>query len=192
MALAEIGDFYTIGNNHLREAISHDNQGAAALALKSYVLATTYLIKACDHEKDGNLKQKLEKKIEETLTRCETLKKYLQTNPESPHPGREWAEPAPVLKPAGNLSGTPSGTSSGSNTPHKNSFFIREKPNVSWDDVIGLEQAKQTICESFEMPRKFPDLYKGKREPWSGMLLYGPPGTGKTLLVKAMATQLKV
>mmetsp|Transcript_28347 Transcript_28347/g.39858 ORF Transcript_28347/g.39858 Transcript_28347/m.39858 type:complete len:95 (-) Transcript_28347:609-893(-) len=39
------------------------------------------------------------------------------------------------------------------------------------------------------MPIKFPDIFKGSRKPWKGILLYGPPGTGKTLLAKACATE---
>ena len=69
--------------------------------------------------------------------------------------------------------------------------IIKEKPNVSWDDVAGLENAKQALQEAVILPGKFPEIFVGLRRPWRGMLLYGPPGTGKTFLAKACATQAK-
>jgi vacuolar protein-sorting-associated protein 4 len=67
--------------------------------------------------------------------------------------------------------------------------IVKEKPNVKWEDVAGLEQAKKTLQEAIILPVKFPDIFVGIRKPWKGILLYGPPGTGKTFLAKACATQ---
>ena len=67
--------------------------------------------------------------------------------------------------------------------------IVTEKPNVPWDDVAGLEVAKDALKEAVILPRKFPQLFVGKREPWKGVLLYGPPGTGKSYLAKAVATE---
>jgi len=67
--------------------------------------------------------------------------------------------------------------------------IVIEKPNVKWDDVAGLETAKQLLKEAVILPIKFPQLFQGKRKPWTGILLYGPPGTGKSYLAKAVATE---
>ena len=65
-----------------------------------------------------------------------------------------------------------------------------ETPNVSWDDVGGLETVKQELKEAVEWPllhkKQFATM--GVRPP-KGVLLYGPPGTGKTLLAKAVAKE---
>jgi transitional endoplasmic reticulum ATPase len=63
-------------------------------------------------------------------------------------------------------------------------------PNVSWDDIGGLDEARDKLREGVELPLKHPDAFKrlGIR-PAKGFLLYGPPGTGKTLLAKATARE---
>jgi transitional endoplasmic reticulum ATPase len=65
-----------------------------------------------------------------------------------------------------------------------------EIPKVVWDDVGGLDDARQEIKEAVEWPLKFPEKFeKMSIRPPRGILLYGPPGTGKTLLAKAVANE---
>ncbi len=64
------------------------------------------------------------------------------------------------------------------------------KPNVHWDEIGGLEDAKEKLRELVELPLIRPDLFeKAGIKPSKGILLTGPPGTGKTLLAKAVATE---
>jgi vacuolar protein-sorting-associated protein 4 len=67
---------------------------------------------------------------------------------------------------------------------------VREKPNVTWDDVAGLAKAKAALKEAIIMPMRFPEMFTGNRKPWKGILMYGPPGTGKTFIAKACATEM--
>jgi transitional endoplasmic reticulum ATPase len=68
-----------------------------------------------------------------------------------------------------------------------------EVAEVKWDEVGGLEAAKQSLIEAVEWPLKYPEAFLtvGVRPP-RGILLYGLPGTGKTLLVRALATESNV
>lgn len=65
-----------------------------------------------------------------------------------------------------------------------------EVSEVHWDEVGGLEDAKQALIESVDWPLKYPEAFEsaGIRPP-RGVLLYGLPGTGKTMLVRALATE---
>ncbi len=65
-----------------------------------------------------------------------------------------------------------------------------EVPDVSWEDVGGLEDTKQEIQEVVEWPLEYDFLFdKADIDGSTGVLLYGPPGTGKTLLAKAVANE---
>jgi len=67
-------------------------------------------------------------------------------------------------------------------------LVIKEKPDVKWDDVIGLEDGKAAIRESIVFPVLRPDLFK---LGWPrGILLYGPPGCGKTMIAAATASEI--
>ncbi len=68
--------------------------------------------------------------------------------------------------------------------------YMKDIPEVSWDDIGGLEDIKQELIESVDWPLQRPELYKkaGIR-PVGGILLFGPPGCGKTLLAEAVATE---
>uniref|UniRef100_A0A8C4RU95 Katanin p60 ATPase-containing subunit A1 n=1 Tax=Erpetoichthys calabaricus TaxID=27687 RepID=A0A8C4RU95_ERPCA len=69
--------------------------------------------------------------------------------------------------------------------------IISQNPNVKWDDIADLEEAKKLLKEAVVLPMWMPEFFKGIRRPWKGVLMVGPPGTGKTLLAKAVATECK-
>ena len=67
-----------------------------------------------------------------------------------------------------------------------------EVPEVSWDDVGGLDEIKERLKESVEWPLTMPDRFEhfGIKPP-RGIVLFGAPGTGKTLIAKAIANEAK-
>jgi SpoVK/Ycf46/Vps4 family AAA+-type ATPase len=67
-------------------------------------------------------------------------------------------------------------------------LVLKEKPNVNWSQVVGLDPAKKAIKEAIVYPVERPDLFP---LGWPrGILLFGPPGCGKTLLAAAVATEI--
>lgn len=102
------------------------------------------------------------------------------------------------LKPVDNSSANqiPSSKGNASNTENANpgdsEFLVTEKPDVSFDDIDGMEQAKSTIREMVIYPMRNPEYAKSlKLTPGGGVLLYGPPGNGKTLFGKAIAHEIE-
>ena len=77
-----------------------------------------------------------------------------------------------------------------SEDPYIKAFEIEERPNVTYQDVGGLDKQIEEIREAVEIPLKYPHKFRAMGiEPPKGVLLYGPPGCGKTLLARAVARE---
>jgi transitional endoplasmic reticulum ATPase len=78
----------------------------------------------------------------------------------------------------------------GKSTPSAIRETVVETPNVSWDDIGGLENVKNELRELVQYPVEHPEKFlKFGMQPSRGVLFYGPPGCGKTLLAKAIANE---
>jgi len=65
-----------------------------------------------------------------------------------------------------------------------------EVPDVTWDDVGGLEETNERLRETVQWPLDYPEVFEQMdMEAAKGVLMYGPPGTGKTLMAKAVANE---
>ncbi|KAI4347933.1 hypothetical protein L6164_008706 [Bauhinia variegata] len=159
---------------HIKQAVHEDDAGNYRTALTLYMSALEYLKVHLKYEKNPKIKETVTEKFIDYLRRTEEIRAILDTGG----------------------SGTKSGDERDKEDPEKaklkaglDSVIIREKPNVRWNDVAGLESAKQALQEAVILPVKFPQIFTGKRKPWRAFLLYGPPGTGKSYLAKAVATE---
>src|SRR5690349_18955329 len=75
--------------------------------------------------------------------------------------------------------------------PEVEELVLEEVPDVSYDDVGGLDDQIEMIKDAVELPYLYGDLFKEHDlQPPKGILLYGPPGCGKTLIAKAVANSL--
>ena len=75
--------------------------------------------------------------------------------------------------------------------PEVEELVLEEVPDVSYDDVGGLDDQIEMIKDAVELPYLYGELFnEHELQPPKGILLYGPPGCGKTLIAKAVANSL--
>ncbi len=113
------------------------------------------------------------------------------TTPTSDDSGEQDKDPARAAweeKVAHLMKNLPKGVDEGAAKQIFNEIVV-QGDEVHWDDVAGLDIAKNALKEAVVYPFLRPDLFMGLREPARGMLLFGPPGTGKTMLARAVATE---
>uniref|UniRef100_A0A7S1WY84 Vesicle-fusing ATPase n=1 Tax=Tetraselmis chuii TaxID=63592 RepID=A0A7S1WY84_9CHLO len=184
-------DFKGKGIEFVNSAVQEDEAENYEKAYELYVKAFGYFQAYLKHdktEKNQSLREIIRAKYMEYMTRAEAIKQMLDsvdstansqakatgaTATKAKPKGHDDNEDSDLEKVRGSLGG----------------LILEEKPDVKWDDVAGLEGAKEALNKAVILPIQFPQFFTGARKPWSGILLYGPPGTGKSYLAKAIATE---
>jgi vacuolar protein-sorting-associated protein 4 len=183
------GDFLNKGIELVQKAIEADNATRYDEAYGLYFNGLDYLMLAIKYEKNPRAKELIRTKFTEYLSRAEQLKEHLDKKDKEVESNNAGSGATKGKKSASGEDGDDDDSETKKLRGALSGAILSEKPDVKWEDIAGLDLAKEALKEAVILPVKFPHLFTGKRKPLSGILLYGPPGTGKSYLAKAVATE---
>jgi SpoVK/Ycf46/Vps4 family AAA+-type ATPase len=189
-------------SKYAAEAIRLDSQGSRGMAINSYQRAIEALVKLVQIYPDYKLNKVYMERANAYQNRIKALQMShgleeerlvpnqmdnTKLDPPNGHGSRR-----PTVSSSTTSTNTSASAKSSGNVETLKADFddlvMKEKPKVSWKEVIGLEDAKRAIRESIVYPTKRADLFP---LGWPrGILLHGPPGCGKTLLAAAAAAEI--
>ena len=161
-------------SKYASDAIKFDSQGARGMAITNYQKAIDTLVRLMQLYPTSKLNPIYKERTSSYHKRIKTL--------------QEARGAEPVIDPNASPEEQKRSLSRQEADNDFEDLVMKEKPDISWTEVIGLDDAKNALRESIVYPTKRPDLFP---LGWPrGMLLYGPPGCGKTILAAATASEI--
>ena len=145
---------------YVKQAVQEDNAGNYSKAFPLYMNALEYFKTHLKYEKNPKIKEAITQKFVEYLRRAEEIRTILGNGGSGSNTNGDAAVTARVKTKGGD------GKDGDDSEQAKlraclDSVIIREKPNVKWNDVAGLESAKQALQEAVILPVKFPQFFTG-------------------------------
>jgi vacuolar protein-sorting-associated protein 4 len=166
------------GKDLALKALEADNAAKYAEAIKYYTEAIEVFIHVKKWCKNPSMENTIQEKVVGYLNRAEQLKAFVKDEEEK------------AANPKGGKKAAAEGEGDGDDQELRAALAAVvevKKPNVSFADVAGLENAKSALQEAVILPIRLPFLFGSGRESWKGILLFGPPGTGKSHIAQAIA-----
>ncbi len=161
--MSALQELEQIALRYAEQAVMLDRQGKKEMAIEAYQKAIENLVKIARINPSSELNRIYLQRADAYRNRVAVLKSSLM----SPATAEDLGEGKTAFE----------------------DMILREPPEVTWDDIVGLEDAKKAVKEAIVYPSLRPDLFP---LGWPrGILLFGPPGCGKTLLAAAVANEIK-
>jgi SpoVK/Ycf46/Vps4 family AAA+-type ATPase len=158
------------------EAVRLDKQGSKGMAITTYQKAIESLLQLVQLYPEYSLNKVYVQRAIAYQERIKAIQGAV-TPREMPH----------LEQKNGDSEAGPKNNGDGGKSTYEE-LIVTEKPNVTWEEVVGLDPAKKAVKEAIIYPVQRPDLFP---LGWPrGILLFGPPGCGKTLLAAAVATEI--
>jgi len=168
--MSALEELEKIAVRHAQEAVALDRQGKKEQAIAAYKRAIDCLLKLVHAYPNHNLNRFFIQRAQTYKTRIRVLQDI-------------WVDSQTSEDVAGY------GSEQKSQRDQIDELILQDPPNIHWNEIIGLEDAKRAIKEAVVYPSLRPDLFP---LGWPrGILLFGPPGCGKTLLAAAVANEIK-
>ena len=144
-----------------RKATEKDNEKNYEEAVKLYENAVSYFLHALKYEtQSDSSKATIREKCKQYLSRAEKLKDYVNGKKDKKKPVKA-GESGPKKDKDGDSDSDDSDPEKKKMQTKLEGAIVMEKPNVKWDDVAGLESAKEALKEAVILPIKFPHLFTG-------------------------------
>ncbi|KAB2073936.1 hypothetical protein ES319_A07G119200v1 [Gossypium barbadense] len=177
---------------YVKQAVQEDNAGNYSKAFPLYMNALEYFKTHLKYEKNPKIREAITQKFTEYLRRAEEIRTVLDEGGPGPATnGGAAVATRPKSKPKDGSGGGEGGDGEDPDQAKLraglDSAIIREKPNIKWNDVAGLESAKQALQEAVILPVKFPQFFTEKA--MESFSVVWATGTGKSYLAKAVATE---